>query len=421
MNLEKNNLAPNIAGKALAIESDYSTVNSPEVNDDVPAVDPVEAKLASIALGNIINPPDDPIGPESDLNDEKLIEKDRNHFGYSIISYFEGSRILQWLGDYSDYVTGDDLLILDSAVDSDRVSKLNDLLQFENALCKKIKSDNKPLLSEKAGIAELSKYKRDIKTEYLIKFNRDISDYITSVSKGDNSFKAVKQWLVSELKMASSSNMNSDNELAGLNISRYHDNKQAMDILYGIVNGMRHEEGFKELLNEMPDDLIDYAETSPEQDSRGIDVILKAKISNAKDFDGSYKYASSDEIASGDYKVKCLPVDIKSTRTKAKSCLENELQKSHNPNHWVMWSNLSPEDFMLYVDADGKKAKLQKDDDEAVLFLGENQIDAMKNMGYLTYKYKNGDKFKPPTLNSRLGYIKREVLKGINTLYYDAN
>ena len=421
MNLEKNNLSFNNLNKPLSLERGYPMTESLRANEG-PSGKIVEVRLANIALENtgILNGDIVLANCEVLPSDEKLIEKDRNHFGYSIISYFEGAKIIQCFDNYGDYVTSDDLLMLNSPVDSDCVSKLDNLFQFENILRERIKSKNEPSQSEKIDFAELSKYKRNIKTEYLIKFNREISDYITSASKNNNNFKAVRQWLMSELKMASSSNMNSDNEFADLNI-RYHDNEKAMQLLYGIVNGMRHEEGFKELLSEMPEDLIDYAESSLEQDSRGVDMILKAKISNEKDLNGCYKYASTDEILANKYKIKCLPVDIKSTKTKAKSCLEKMLQNDRGLNHWIMWSNLLPEDFMLYIDDADEKAKLRKSDDEALLYLGYEQTKAMKNLGYVAYKDKNGNKFKPPTLNSRIDNIKSEVLRGINELYYDAN
>ena len=361
MNLEKNNLSFDNLNKSLASENGGLAVEAlnPTAEDSNGTV--IEVKLANIALENtgILNGNIVLANDETVLNDEKLIEKDRNRFGYSIISYFEGSKIMQCFDNYGDYVTSDDLSMLNSPVDSDHVSKLNDLFQFENTLRERIKSNNKPSYGERINTAELSKYRRNIKTEYLIKFNREISNYILSASKSSNNFKAVRQWLMSELKMASSSNMNSDNELAGLNI-RYHDNEKAMQILYGIVNGMRHEEGFKELLSEMPEDLIDYVESSPEQDSHGVDMILKAKISNEKDMNGCYKYASPDEISANQYKIKCLPVDIKSTKTKTKSCLEKELQNARGANRWVMWSNLLPEDFMLYIDDGDEKQSFEK-------------------------------------------------------------
>lgn len=354
---------------------------------------------------------------ESGVENIELIEKDRNHFGYSIMSLFESNKLMKCLDDYSSYVEHNDFMPLDNLDEKDGVSELYEIIQVKNTIANRIRSKVELSLDDQMSKDELSKYRHLVKVKYVIGFNRKIADYIDSVSAKNNNFAELRKKLDDDLRIASSSVMNNDNELAGINFGY---EKAPMDYIYRIVNGMRHEEAFKELMSEIDkntDGQLSYGESTPEEDAKGVDVVLRAKISKKRDADGLFRYASRAEVAAEQFNVKCLQVDIKSTEERAASKLKENLSSENKPRNWIMWSNVYPEDFRLRKNKYGNP-KIMEDENITPLFLSRDiQIDAMRDIVSVKYTDKKGNQFKPKSLDSRLDNIKQEVLKGLNRLY----
>jgi len=374
---------------------------SPEVlgvNDEKDSDSENRDKLASAALH------------ESGV--EIMVEKNRNHFGYSIISYFESRKIMRCLNEYGTFIEKNDLLRLENPEKTDSVGEVYNLIQVKNAIADRINSHTEASYEDRASNKDLKKYKHYIKTKYYVGFNRKIAEFIESVNDNNNNFAELRKNLDDELRLASTKTMNSNNELSGVKLSY---EKAPMRDIYNIVNGMRHEAAFKELISEIVDGTLDYEESNPEQDSLGFDVILRAKISNELDLNGLFKYASETEILEGDYKIKCLPVDIKSSENTAKVVLCNLLKRS-TTDHWAMWSKVHPEDFRLYLNSCGNP-EVEKDKNMTSLFLShELQIKAMRAIKDVTYYGKYGS-FTPDPLDKRLEIIKQETLDALNHLY----
>lgn len=249
-----------------------------------------------------------------------------------------------------------------------------------------------------------------IKTDYISSLRHAIGD-IVKYEKVD--YQSLKKIL--DLVFLKSKDFIYSSEE---DVSKHFDYEADQEFLSSLIQGIRHEEAFKELVYEA-DGIMEVVETDEEQDYLGTDVILKTKLSKKKTKDGLYQYASSGEVESGRYEERAIRIDVKSNPYSSKIAKFNEVVKKNpsNLDHWVMWSNVYNEDFRLSM-IDGVPGFGYDPKNGAVYLKLDEQIAAMRGLNRASIYYVNqyGEKIIPPTLDDRIINIKREVLRGINTL-----
>lgn len=360
-----------------------------------------DKKLGSVALGGteLVK------GPE-------IIKKDRNQIGYSLLSCYEACKVKDMLYEHQDYIGIDDVRDLYNTNYLDDVGRLCGLLQFEKDITDRVDAEQKIQKADRLNKDQLKKIKFYVNTKHIVAANKKIYEVINDFASDEekNNFKFLRSYLLAKMDNAKSRAIN-NNELDSFTIDDYD-----TSMIFGQANGMRHEAAFKVLLAEISD-VIDFEDCSNFDDSNGVDLVLKVKVSELMNDSGYFEYATPDEIASENFKVLDLPVDIKSTWRRADESLRKVVNSGYEINHWVLWSNFYPEDFLLDVD-DSDEVVLYTDTDRAVLLpVKDKQIAAMKRIGSIRYERQNGKTIKPEILSKRLYDIKNEVLNGINKMY----
>lgn len=353
---------------------------------------------------------------EVKIEPEKNIGVDRNRFGYSLIGCYEACKIKDLLYTQKEYISVDDVRDFVKTYSQDGVGRLCGLLQFEENIANRVDSEQKVDAAKRLKFEELKRVKNFVNSEYIVDVNKKIYKYIHNIKSPEkNNFKMFRNFLAVQMDIASSNSKDINNELSLFDLRKEdYDTKMIFDA----VNGMRHEAAFRDLLKEIPD-VIDFRDSTNLEDSKGVDLIVKAKISNKMNDFGYYDYATPDEIASDDFKILELPIDVKSTKRRAEEALLREVNSGYKLDHWVMWSNIYPEDFLLDID-DKNRVKYYKNIDKATLLLNkEKQIAAMERLGGIQYERTNGEMLRPASLEKRLRRIKDEVLNGINKFYID--
>lgn len=357
-------------------------------------------------------------GAEVAIEPEKIIKADRNRLGYSLIGCCEACRVKDYLYGYKEYISIDDVRNFVKTHSQDGVGRLCGLLQFKENVDKRIDSEQKVEITKRLKFDELKKVKYFVNSEYVVNANKRIYKYIHGFKTPDkNNFSMFRKFLTNQILIASSKSKNINNELSDFNLKM--DDYDAREF-FGVVDGMRHEAAFQDLLKEMSD-VIDFRQSTNLEDSKGVDLMIRAKISNKMNDFGYYDYATPDEIVLNDFKTLELPVDIKSTKRKTEETLLKDDMSGYKLDRWVIWSHIYRDDFKLYMD-DRNRTRLHNDENKEVLLLSKDiQIAAMKQLEGIDYRRKNGDIFTPELLEDRLKDIKDEILQGINRIYVDEN
>ncbi|MDK2899455.1 MAG: hypothetical protein PWQ10_642 [Patescibacteria group bacterium] len=335
-----------------------------------------------------------------------------------IVGYIEGRRALRCFKRNANLIDENEInFLLDiSATEQEPRNKISYLMYIHDDVVRRKKEGLSPnKVATRGGLGNLWYV---LKTDYIMSLGKEITEYIDSAGKENNKISCIYEKLVKEFNIASlTSSVYADLGLENINTS--FDSQDDLNEIYDYVEGMRHEAAFKELICEMEDGVIEIVETDENDDARGIDVILLAKISLQPDPEGLFKFASDEEIEADSYSEMGLPVDIKSSKTSVRISLDNIKMLSHSDIYrWVMWSHVYDDDFRLSL-IDGF-AKLGCSKEEASIYLDYyKQFAAMKDKSFSSIRYhdKNGNSFRPRTLERRLKDIKREVLEGINTLH----
>lgn len=335
-----------------------------------------------------------------------------HQLGDFMVGYIEGVNANNDFKLLGKYIDGDemDFLLNINQVDADVADKNYYLMQIHDRVIGRYRSHQFP--QKTADFDRLSDLRHSLKTNYIMNLNHEVADYIDSVgSKVNNIGQLIEKLSVGFLKTNTKS---FEKDLSGLsNIDKRYFSDENFEKILWIIEGMRHEAAFKEMIYEMPDDVIEIDDADGNEDSHGIDVKLKVKLSSNRTNDGQYKYASKKEVSDGSFIEKELPVDIKASADKAKKDLEKQLSYP-NPNHWVMWSHVYRQDFRLAVDY-GETMIAYKNGEEPIYLKYDEQIAAMRKLDKIKYLNK-GEKFQPESLDDRLMDIKREILIGINKL-----
>ncbi len=340
----------------------------------------------------------------------------------SIISYFEGCDTLNDIKSSRSYIDNQEALFLLHMNDFgfDMLEKNYFLMQIHNKILERSKHEESP--KNIINYKDYNDLKHFLKTDFIMEFNDQISSLIDSAADSDktNNIENLRKKIGRSLSTAPvlygryfSVLKNINNDYLGQ--KAYEKRFTTID---GVIEGMRHELAFKELIFELEDGTVEIEEVDREHDSRGTDYILKVKVSKNMP-EGKYIYASNSEIESNKFIEMELPIDIKSSSFAAGEAL-SELYRQTNYgeneiDHWVMWSHIYPQDFRLSID-DGK-ADLSYTKDEAKIYLQYNeQIFAMRDLSDIRY-IGGGEEFIPYSMNQRLSSIKKEILKGLNTIY----
>lgn len=351
----------------------------------------------------------------------------------SMIGYLEGEAALRDLGDprLKRYIDSDEVeFLLDSQNEPNVTQKDKDfyLMQIHNRILERF--DTRHLPKNIADRQTFSELRHVIKTDYIMNMNESISDYVDSVSqkKGNNLSVILEGIRTISLKNVNVHELRKNTtNLTYLN-DYFQDNSRIMRGINSLIEGMRHEAGFKEIISEIPEDVIEIIDTDREQDSHGVDMILRVKVSNEYDNKGNYKLASDFEIENGEYEEKDLPLDIKSSKRRADEALDKILNNDQI-EHWVMWSHINDDDFRLGKEKGSKKVEIVCSRENAPVYLDYSvQIEALKYLreGESVEDYKafndSTDRYdyaKPDTLKTRLAAIKDEIIRGINSIYND--
>lgn len=340
-----------------------------------------------------------------------------------MVGYLEGSKALNDFKDNREFLDNDELELLLSIDESntDATNRNYYLMQIHEKILQRKRDNLRP--NAPATQQSFTDIKHNLKTNYVMDLNGMVTDYIDSATKSDNHASALYDTLRKVYAYSIDPIVDLTDNLPIL--ERYFSNaitrKNNLEGLYSLATGMRHEEGFKELMYEMDATtdpmLFDVVETDDDDDSHGIDLILNVRLSKKLLPDGSFQLASDKELDSGDVIEKPLPIDIKSTKKAAMTARESQ-KNQYNIGHWVMWSHIYNQDFRLSYDED-EGSQMNYTADEAPIYLKyDEQIEAMKNLGRVRYfDPENGGTFLPETLDERTKMIKSDVLQGINAIY----
>lgn len=295
--------------------------------------------------------------------------------------------------------------------------------------------------------------KHCLKTNYIIKLNNMIKEYMDIAGPENNSVGFVFRKLKNAFGYITSSNSSIAADIEGLdNINVLNGNLGELEEkVFGAIEGMRHENGFLGLIAGLQDDeekrgmrrhSIDVFMTDDQADSRGIDMILAARVVKLGD-NGAYRFATDEELEKGSYVVRRLPVDIKSTKTKAESELEKQRSMQSNPSrypdfqrdHYVMWSQLSSrmetqednfgkkgyerDDFRQKIRRENGKTYLdyysgEGGNNESPIYLNGDHLSLMKLFENKELKRRFNYQLDP--FSVRIDRIKRDILKGIKEM-----
>jgi hypothetical protein len=348
------------------------------------------------------------------LRRPEIDDSQYDQLGECMIGYLEGCRALDDFKNYRQYLDKGETSQLLEIENTDASSRDKNyyLMQIHDRVLGRAKGEDK--VSSKGTISdrEFTELKHTLKTGYIMNLNEEIADYIDSANNGDNKIGKLRSHLASKFAYATSYFLNKDIKKL-TNLDTNFDNKENLYAIFNVIEGMRHEAAFKELIYEIPEDLFEVVETGKGADSHGVDLILKSKISKQKTSKNQYGFASPDEIKAGDFIEMDLPMDIKSTEDAAARALFEQLSYR---DHWVMWSHIYREDFRLSME-DGFPDICYTPDESPVYLKYDEQIAAMRNLSNIRYFDSSGERFKPASLDARIEDIKKEVLLGINTLY----
>lgn len=364
---------------------------------------------------------------EGDL-DLKQVEHDqeqRFQCGECMLGYFEGCEAMEDFNVYHKYIDRREaeFLINIDKINPSMVNKNFYLMQIHNNVIGRAKNNDEP--ENWAGRSDLTKLRHALKTGFILNFNGMISDYIDSISKKNNRLGLLEEKLKLIFLDITNSTYNKDLKTLD-NLDCFFEDNRYLSMVFKLIDGMRHELGFRELVDEISDEepgLIEAIEADKDSDSHGVDLILKVKLSKDKTND-RYSYASSEEIEAGDYIEKELGVDIKSNERTAQRTIAGQ-DPNHRPDHWIMWSHLRSEDFRLGINEfTGKPDIIYSRSNTPIYLSVDGQISVMKEIyatQLLRYKEEFGDekyvKYELIPLQDRLHDIKQEILKGINTVY----
>lgn len=344
------------------------------------------------------------------------LEQQREEIVSCIRGYILGSNALEYFNENRSFLRDEDVSEIFKAkqlIDNGQgVDKNAALLKSYMNFMHRIASRELIVAGNRISENKFSRLKHILKVDYIMSLNGQITEYLNSVSSTNNSIGKLKTALAVYYKSA----------IVGLADVGYvksdqshlrFDDLSEFNKIYDVIEGMRHEAAFKELISEIEDGSVEVMETTDEADSHGIDMVLKVKLSrNSKEIERQ-TIASASDIENDNYFEVYLPVDIKSTEFSANMTLEK--QKSFN-DHWVIWSNIYKEDFKLSYTKSGPFFKYKEND--APIFLSINeQLKAMQELesSGLYYEGENGG-FKPPNIKRRIYMIKKEILAGIKAL-----
>lgn len=350
----------------------------------------------------------------------------------SMIGYLEGEAILDDLNNprmrrFVDAEETKFLLDIQAEPDISRQDKDYYLMQIHNRILERHNLHKMP--EQSADFSLYSDLKHTIKTDYIMNMNESISDYIDGVSKKSGNKLST---LLDGVRMISLRDVNIQalkKNTANLTHLKNHFEDSSLIIrkINALVEGMRHEAGFKELISEIPEDIIEIIETDKDQDSHGVDTILKVKVSNDREQDGSYKLASESEVDEENYEEVDLPLDIKSSKTRAEDVLFRMKDSAQAIDHWVMWSHINDDDFRLGTYPGDKKTEIICSRENAPVYLDYSvQIAALKNLrnGEQVEDYKayndvtsRFEYANPEPLSNRLLDIKQDIINGINAIH----
>lgn len=347
------------------------------------------------------------------------------HMDDIMLGYIIGLAALEDFRNYPNYLNRKEaqFLVDSEKFESDDRNKNYYLMQIHNRLLGRVERGKTPqdnLVSENGGVrreyGQLTEY---IKTNYVMNLNEEIRNYIDN-SDHDNNYPA----LYKNLKLrTNSATKNLIENNGAVKIAIDYGKYDAADVkkIAGVINGIRHEEAFAKLIKEAQVDdnieLISIKKASKRSDSRGIDFFLDAKLSSRGLSENKYIFASKEEIELGEYSTKTLPVDIKASEKTAQKALDKQKAGGilRSP-HWVMWSHVYGDDFRLSFQdnepmLDVKKAK------SAIFLESDQHIAAMKNLKDIRYYSEKDDIYvDPPSLDTRFGSMKSEILSGIEAL-----
>lgn len=345
---------------------------------------------------------------------EKAIEMGHRKLGEDMIGYVEGCRAQNDFKKYRRYLDADEVNFLLNVDEIDPITadKNYYLMQIHDRVLGRVEDNVRP--KHQVNELDFRGLNHFLKTDYIMNLNEAIDTYISSVSSKINKIDQLKDKLAAGLFSTNTDYFNKDiSKLSHLD-KNFVNNKNLNEI-YRVIDGMRHEEAFKEMIFEMQDDAFEVIETDKVKDSHGIDLILRLKLSKLKTADGQYKIAEAQEIENGEFIETDLPIDVKSNRKRVDELRRNQQSYNGRPDHWIMWSHVYRDDFRLSVHNGTSVLRYKLSESPIYLNIGE-QFAAMKNLGSVSYVDYNGKEFKPEPLSDRLINIKQEIEQGVNVI-----
>lgn len=322
----------------------------------------------------------------------------------------------------SRYLDGDEtnFLLLVNESDISPNNKIYYLMQIHERVLERKKNEQRP--RTQMNRQSFEDIKICLKTDYIMGLNEMIKNHIDSVQGRDNHIISLKRKLLNSVYIPSLDKFSSFTKGLPILESVYSSQitkKENWTNVERLISGMRHEVAFEEFISEIDpsSEVFGIIPTTRKMDAEGVDLTLSVKLSTKINNDGSYRYATTEEIANGEFIVKDLPIDLKSTKDAAENAL-NKQKERKVMNHWVMWSHIYSQDFRLSYNGDDGVG-MDYTNDEAPIYLKPEQHEAMRRLDRSSIMYfdnKKKQEFSPESTSTRVEMIRREILKGINYL-----
>lgn len=280
-----------------------------------------------------------------------------------INGYFVASDFLKFISENAEYIKADELSFIESIHDNrKRLSQENQnfyLMQLYDRALGRLRSGQIAENFKDIDFSSTKNVKHILKSDYIITMNKVLADNIEGLSKRSN------QSMVGFMNRIVHYYLQLDKENIEENISKinYIDTdfmssdydtfiKKISEIIPS-MEGMKHEVGFRALIQELnrfhENDVIEVQKVTSAQDSHGIDMILKVRVSKNSNRSGNLKLATYHDVREKNYTVFELPVDVKSTPDRADEALAKDKNYAEKNNttidRWVMWSHLTSGDF----------------------------------------------------------------------------
>lgn len=384
---------------------------------------------------------------------ERIYEECVENFSNGCMTgYFLADEIKSNILSYRDFISQDEAYIIlcaeENAKDLDiGIEDKNFLLSQLYCRIQSRKEENSKVDNNLGEDLELRKeFITCLKTNYIMDTNENIKNAIKLTEGSSNSYSFLKKFLATMVRVDSTyiaKDVNYDDlmkkrirrGLKGfIGINQGDDENFCGDRLDNLIDGMRHEFGFQDIVESIKPDVVKIEEISPtrKQDSMGVDYFLEAKISKEKADNGQYVYANEEEINNDGYYPIRILVDVKKSKSEAdkknnksytgSSQNSEEDIATKNKIRLAMWSYIFPQDFRVPknvhvdLDSDSMSAKGSKGESVHLTSVQKDKLEKLKETRSMPGQYRVwSEEGLPISLDDRRKDLLKNVIASINS------